>query len=677
MGFCRYGGDGGLIILTSRFPFSDLQRFLGKEFYHLDLEHLNPSDGAELLSACGVAGTALERQSITTLYDGHPLALRIFARIARSDERSPLTLARSILTDACSPEQSTGIRNDAKVRRLLDFYSSKMPHVQRIILASIALFLESTNEATIVDLVIGLDKNIASQGTAASILIKSQLDLLVLEGLVIKETEFSVANYSCHPIIKDYFRRTIATDKNQVQTIAQVLVPGSHEEDLTSSRPAATARDSNERGLVIAAIDLFTSVDDFEKADSLFSARLDNGAVFLETLDLHQGLECVQRFIGSNSRREFCERLLPQRRIAYYLHLAGLFSSAIGEIAQANAYYKFSYEASMLAGKTSTATFLPNLAHPLVLTGQLSRAQDWLNTVLQWALVMPRIFRHECIRALSSNAQILGLKGRLKEASSQFAIIWELGGFCSELQDVENRSQLISQGFDSSPTVKWSALMLRTGNHQPAHEVLTFIINNPVKSLNRRPDELARIEWLLGWCALNRGLSDVALAHVENAEATFRNSLWIEDLIEVLLLKTRIQMNRGDYNFAQISADEALELCAPREMRIFHSDALCLRARLALQADPLGAGLQRNRMERAYDDAKAAWHISVRCQYFWGRLDALSILSDVEGHIESPLPPHQHKLQYQALLDKREEFDFDDANQLIEQYKRPHHLWDS
>ena len=69
----------GLVVLTSRFPFPDLSRFYGASAHVFDLPPLSRDDGAKLLEACGVTGSPADLASVIREYDGHPLALRIFA----------------------------------------------------------------------------------------------------------------------------------------------------------------------------------------------------------------------------------------------------------------------------------------------------------------------------------------------------------------------------------------------------------------------------------------------------------------------------------------------------------------------------------------------------------------------------------------------------------------------
>ena len=77
------------MLLTSRFPFPDLTPYLGLGLRYLPLASLGDGEGAALLAALGVRGRAEDRAQVSHRLDGHPLALRIFARAMPPDCGGP------------------------------------------------------------------------------------------------------------------------------------------------------------------------------------------------------------------------------------------------------------------------------------------------------------------------------------------------------------------------------------------------------------------------------------------------------------------------------------------------------------------------------------------------------------------------------------------------------------
>src|SRR5712692_5158520 len=70
----------GLIILTSRFPFADLEIFDGTSARMLEVPPFTPTEGSELLAiSCGDWLSESERRGIVQAVDGHALAVGVMA----------------------------------------------------------------------------------------------------------------------------------------------------------------------------------------------------------------------------------------------------------------------------------------------------------------------------------------------------------------------------------------------------------------------------------------------------------------------------------------------------------------------------------------------------------------------------------------------------------------------
>ena len=78
-GACRQE-HAGLVLLTSRFPFADLEGFDGNSARMLEVPAFTPAEGAALLAAAG--GSWLpedQRQDLVRAVDGHALATGVLA----------------------------------------------------------------------------------------------------------------------------------------------------------------------------------------------------------------------------------------------------------------------------------------------------------------------------------------------------------------------------------------------------------------------------------------------------------------------------------------------------------------------------------------------------------------------------------------------------------------------
>jgi tetratricopeptide (TPR) repeat protein len=67
----------GLCLISTRVPVTDLSSFEGSTATRINLEHLSPEAGAQVLTAQGVKGTQAELEQASTDFDGHSLALTL------------------------------------------------------------------------------------------------------------------------------------------------------------------------------------------------------------------------------------------------------------------------------------------------------------------------------------------------------------------------------------------------------------------------------------------------------------------------------------------------------------------------------------------------------------------------------------------------------------------------
>ncbi|MGH3935513.1 MAG: hypothetical protein ACRDS1_11150, partial [Pseudonocardiaceae bacterium] len=107
----------GLVVLTSRFPFADLEQFDGGAARMMDVPPFTPTEGAAVLAAAG--GSWLpeaERLDLVRAVDGHALAVGVLA--GALTDRPPaedLQVLRAELLNAG--------RTDTRVGKVLRFYA--------------------------------------------------------------------------------------------------------------------------------------------------------------------------------------------------------------------------------------------------------------------------------------------------------------------------------------------------------------------------------------------------------------------------------------------------------------------------------------------------------------------------------------------------------------------------
>ena len=119
-GACHQPGPG-LILLTSRFPFADLEGFDGTTARMLEVPPFTPSEGSALLAAAGGGWLPdRERRNLVRAVDGHALATGVLAGLL-ADRPPAADLA------GLAAELDAAARTDARVRKVLEFYAAGWP----------------------------------------------------------------------------------------------------------------------------------------------------------------------------------------------------------------------------------------------------------------------------------------------------------------------------------------------------------------------------------------------------------------------------------------------------------------------------------------------------------------------------------------------------------------------
>ena len=134
---------GGLVVLTSRFPFADLESFDGGTARMLEVPPFTLAEGSALLAAAGAGWLADDqRQALVAAVDGHALATGVLAGLlADRPPASDLAALHAGLAAAA--------RTDARVSRVLEFYAARLAEPDRYLLAAVSLFARPVAPAAV------------------------------------------------------------------------------------------------------------------------------------------------------------------------------------------------------------------------------------------------------------------------------------------------------------------------------------------------------------------------------------------------------------------------------------------------------------------------------------------------------------------------------------------------
>ncbi len=591
-GACQQS-HGGLVVLTSRFPFADLETFDGSSARMLEVPPFTPTEGSALLAAAGGGWLAEDqRRDLVRAVDGHALATGVLAGLLAA--RPPSGDLAALHADLAA-----AARTDARVGKVLEFYAARLGEADRHLLAVVSLFARPVSAGAV--LAVADDEAFGGKlaGWTPAIVRAAVRDRL--GGLAAWHPDGTI---SAHPLVRDTFRPLAL---QAAATAADTTLTGLPEGRVTSRADALR---------VTEAIELLLAAGQWQPADNLYGARCGNGYVWMHLPAARLGQRTATAFVATPTRRHACATHLTPNDLSYYLTSAGLFAMYAGDLATARDYLNLGVRHGRAAGN------MRNLGHGLLnLAECLGR------------LGLPGPAREAAAEALTC-AEAAGSRDDAR--SSQAYLGW-LAGLAGDTTAAENRFSTADQisltdhgeHLYSFGGVAWAQLLARTGRSGPARDLTRRNID-----LSRKQGwsaNLARCDHILGGLALAAGDTVTAGRHLTAAAAVFRDADYLTELAEALPSLAACALATGDLDTAQRHLAEAITIAAPRALILAHTSALAARARLrAAQATTGNTGP----LAQGRDDADAARRLAVRHHLPWHELDALiahTILDQAES----------------------------------------------
>lgn len=569
-GACRHATDS-LVVLTSRFPFPDLTPHLGDGFRALDLEFLSPSEGANLLHAAGVSGAPADREEVSRRFEGHPLALRVFARTLEDRAKGDPTRLVDGVFDAAHADETDTL--EGKISRLLLFYEQRLPRGRLALLGLVSLFRAPVPEATILTLARDLPAVSDVLRSLTDAALRQALDMMANEHLLIRDpAEDGSPVWSCHPVLRDHFRKTLLGWGTDTAASAAGL--------LTDEPSGERATSVEQLQPVLTAIELLLDAGDFAGAFRLYQERLEAGQIFKWLPAPAEGQRCTLGFVCDTERRQACERALGQSGLAFMLNVVNLLAATGGEFAEALPFLRDANAiARQLNESVNLGVGLYGEADLLCCLGQLAKSGSAAHDALaatRSAEAKPGSYTKH---ALCYLANALAGQGRSGEALAAF----------NAAKAIERRTYPDSEELRSYIEVLYATLLIRLGQTEHAQAIIEA--NLRACELYGWQEDVARCHTLLGVLATLAGRLPDAAQHLSQAELVFHRAHQIKDLPDTLLARAELERRQGDWNEALATTEAALRLVAPRKMLLDQADALVLRGRLRLdRARVAGSG---------------------------------------------------------------------------------------
>jgi tetratricopeptide (TPR) repeat protein len=593
-GACQLG-HGGLVLLTSRFPFADLEGFDGSSARMLEVPAFTPAEGADLLAAGG--GEWLpedQRQNLVRAVDGHALATGVLAGLlAEHLPAGDLAALRAELGEAT--------RTDARVSKVLGFYADRLAEADRYLLAAVSLFARPVDAGTVLAVT-----DHEAFGSRLAAWTPTMVQAAVrgrLAGLASWHPDETI---STHPLVRDSFRPL-------VMAAAEIAA-----DTALAALPAGTVTSRADALRVVEVMELLLDAGQWQPADGMYRGRCDNGAVWINLPASRLGQRAAAAFVATPGHRAACAIHLGDNRLSYYMNEVGLFAMHAGDLATAGEYLSLGIRLDRDAGETANlAAGLRNLAECLGYLGQAAPGRDAAAEALvcaeavgEWRYIQT---------SLSHMGRLAVLVGDTAEADQQFlaADRIQVG------EDYEGDHLYSLYG------IWWADFLALTGRQDSARELTRRNIG--ISRRNSWNSDVARCGRVLGRLALAAGDTAVAGRHLTAAAAVFRDGDYLIELAPTLAdlaEHARVSEDLGD---AERHATEAITIAAPRGLVPAHCAALAARARIratrATAGDP-------DLLYSGRDAADAAIRLAVRHQLPWCELDALrahGLLDQAEG----------------------------------------------
>jgi hypothetical protein len=581
-GACRQRHDG-LVVLTSRFPFADLQSFDGGRARMLEVPPFTPAEGSALLEAAGGGWLADgERRGLVRAVDGHALATGVLAGLlAGHPPDSDMAALRAELAAAA--------RTDARVGKVLRFYAARLAEPDRYLLAAMSLFVRPVSAKAV--LAVAGHEVFAYRLAGWT---PAKVKAAVRDRLAGLASWHPGGTISAHPLVRDTFRPLAMDAADIAVNTALAGVP---------ARAVASRADALR---VVEAIELLLDTDHWEPADDIYRVRSNNGKAWMTLPAAWLGQRAATAFVATSGRRDSCATHLGPGRQRFYLASVGLYAMYTGDLATARDYLPLSTRQHRDAGDRNNLLIgLLSLAECLGELGQAGPARDAAAEALTIAETTDN-------QTQIRNAHVLlgwvaGLEGDTAEAEQHFS--------------AADQIELAADGdhMCSIRGIWWAEWLARTGRPGPAYELTSR--NIEISRAYGWNADVARCDRLLGRLALTAGDTAAADEHLAAAAGCFRDGDYLTELATTLAELADYALARRDLEAAERHVDEAVTVAAPRGLVPAQCAALAARARIrAAQAtaeDNSGLLLQGR------DAADAALRLAVRHQLAWQELDAL------------------------------------------------------
>jgi tetratricopeptide (TPR) repeat protein len=586
IGLCQ-SDHSSLAVLTSRFPFADLEPFNGTAARMLEVPAFTPDEGVELLRRAGGDWLSMEdRVRLVLAVDGHALALSALAGTLR--DRPADTNVGVLLS-----ELDRAKRTDTRVAHVLRFYADRLAPADRYLVALVSLFQRPVSATTV--LALGVHEALGAPLSGWDVVQVEEASRRRLAGVLTWHPDGSI---SAHPLVRDAFR-PLALSAGTAQLASQTAL---------ADLPAGLIGSREDGQKVVEMIELLLDAGQWEAARELFAGRAGYGHIWMSLPAARLGQRSASAFVATRERRSTCLSRLSLRDLVSFLSWTGTYAMISGDLSAAESFLRQAIEYAGTDKNTARALSIElNLSACLTFRGETESAiEAAANALNRAAQDESRRYTRD---AHGFIATALDLAGQTVAAEEHF----------TSASRIDVRATPEAGHIYVLIGTRRGEMLLRTGRGIAARNLGEQ--NRTLCLTNGWNDALARCDLLLARCDLADGDVDSAGRRLAQASTVFRDGDYLVDLAAALPDLSEHRRRAGDLYAGEQFCLEAISLASSRQLVPSHARALCARARI--RADHYSATGDSGHYERARDDAEHALRlVSTSVHLPWIELEA-------------------------------------------------------
>nr|VFK66018.1 MAG: Trypsin-like peptidase domain-containing protein [Candidatus Kentron sp. UNK]VFK69084.1 MAG: Trypsin-like peptidase domain-containing protein [Candidatus Kentron sp. UNK] len=567
------------IIVTTRFPLTDLSARPNHNFWEQPLNELDRESAMALLRSVGVHGSTA---SIIREFGRHALTLDLLGRFLHTYFEGDAQRA-VVLPALNSVKGETGIeKQSARLSRVLSAYQKYLSETELLTLQKVSLFRRPIESQFLADLFLGSAQEDLAGKLASLRLFEFEAELRILANLrlvIFEQGQNRTRTINCHPAVRDYFYGTIGETEKLHLAIRERIV------SLVDAPKSVSHSEGGGMDLLEELIYHTVMLEKREEAFQIYRERLGYLKLGWEKGDHVRGV-AVLRMIGEgpkgSERSSWSEEQALRFGIDYSLYLKNL--GALDESIQVLSSLSrgSSSQCSSREKSLEEALVKQNLSAVLVLRGWLPIAENSARDALKVATAMKdaRMIRDCRVRF----ATALAMQGNVLEAEKEFcAALRE-----SALVDEKSARDVLA--------VRYAWLMYRIGKISEAEKILTmereryrgfqfgiivarlevvlvevlarqgklaegkFLLEGVLRWTVESYDEEMAVAAQLAGCHLAIAEGDMVKAKEMADEGLYRaekfgyGTYWLD----LTVLLSRVYLSMGDYHRAHLRAENAL-----------------------------------------------------------------------------------------------------------------------